>query len=60
MSSFIDPTEKRDVHCKVYCEYSLKKAILQYSYDHDMTFSEAGRKLWIDALNSQQANKEAT
>jgi hypothetical protein len=59
MSSFIDPTELRDSHCKVYVEYSLKKAVKKYAEEHDMTFSDAGRRLWINALNSECESKKA-
>lgn len=46
----IDPTEKRDQHCKIYVERSVKKEIDKYATLHGYTFSEAGRKLMIDAL----------
>jgi len=46
----IDPTEKRDQHCKIYVERSVKKEIDNYATLHGYTFSEAGRKLLIDAL----------
>lgn len=46
----IDPTEKRDQHCKIYVERSVKKEIDKYATIHGYSFSEAGRKLLIDAL----------
>lgn len=48
----IDPTEKRDQHCKIYVERSIKKEIDKYAMTHGYSFSEAGRKLLIDALQS--------
>lgn len=46
----IDPTEKRDQHCKIYVEKSLKREIDRYATLNGYSFSEAGRKLLIDAL----------
>jgi hypothetical protein len=46
----IEPTEKRDQHCKIYVERSVKKEIDKYATLHGYSFSEAGRKLLIDAL----------
>jgi hypothetical protein len=46
----IDPTEKRDQHCKIYVERSVKKEIDKYAMIHGYSFSEAGRKLLMDAL----------
>lgn len=49
----IDPTSKKDQHCKIYVEPEVKEAIEEYqvamNYD---SFSEAGRMLLIIALNS--------
>lgn len=47
----IDPTEKRDQHCKVYVESSVKKAIDKFATRNHMSFSEAGRHLMIYALD---------
>lgn len=48
----IDPTEHKDRHCKVYIEESLYKAIKKYQNDNYIySFSEAGRRLWLQALN---------
>ncbi len=49
----IDPTEKRDQHCKIYVEYSVKREIDRYAMKYGYSFSEAGRKLLIDALESK-------
>lgn len=46
----IDPTEKRDQHCKIYVESSVKKQINDYATKQGYTFSEAGRQLLIDGL----------
>ncbi len=47
----IDPTEHKDRHCKVYIEESLYKAIKDYQYKNGIySFSEAGRRLWLKAL----------
>lgn len=46
----IDPTEKRDQHCKIYVEKSMKKEIDKYATLHGYSFSEAGRKLLLEAL----------
>lgn len=47
----IEPTEKRDQHCKIYTEKSLKSEIDTYATKRGLSFSEAGRKLIIYALN---------
>lgn len=47
----IIPTEKRDQHCKIYVEKSLKDEIDKYAIKHHYSFSEAGRKLLIYALD---------
>lgn len=49
----IDPTEKRDQHCKIYVEKSVKRAIDKYAITRGYSFSEAGRRLLIDALESK-------
>lgn len=46
----IEPTEKRDQHCKIYVERSVKKEIDRYATRNAMSFSEAGRELMIYAL----------
>ena len=46
----IDPAEKRDQHCKIYVERSMKKVIDKYATLHGYSFSEAGRMLLNDAL----------
>ena len=46
----IDPTEKRDQHCKIYVERTVKKEIDAYATKNGYSFSEAGRKLLLDAL----------
>ena len=48
----INPIEKRDQHCKIYVEESLKKRVDDFAMKNHMSFSEAGRKLWVIALNS--------
>lgn len=48
----ITPTEHRDAHCKVYVEPSMKAEIQKFANEKGMTFSEAGRKLWLHALDS--------
>ena len=47
----IEPTEKRDQHCKIYTEKSLKSEIDTYATKRGLSFSEAGRRLIIYALN---------
>lgn len=47
----IDPTEKRDQHCKVYVERSVKTEIDAFATRNHMSFSEAGRHLMIYALD---------
>lgn len=47
----IDPTEKRDQHCKVYVERGVKTEIDKFATRHHMSFSEAGRHLMIYALD---------
>lgn len=42
--------EARSEHCKVYAEPTLKSKIQKYADRKGMTFSEAGRELWLDAL----------
>ena len=46
------PTELRDAHCKVYVEKTIKEEIQRFANERGMTFSEAGRKLWLEALDS--------
>ena len=46
----IPPTEKRDQHCKIYVERTVKKEIQDYANRMGYSFSEAGRKLLIYAL----------
>lgn len=53
----IIPTEKRDQHCKIYVEKSLKQEIDRYATQGDYSFSEAGRKLLIYALDAVQEGK---
>lgn len=48
----IDPTSKKDQHCKIYVEPELKKAIDKFQVQQKFSsFSEAGRALLIYALN---------
>jgi hypothetical protein len=42
--------EHRNAHCKIYVEPSVKKAIENYAIREGLTFSEAGRALWLSAL----------
>jgi hypothetical protein len=42
--------EQRNAHCKVYIEPTVKKAIQEFADREGMTFSEAGRELWLDAM----------
>ena len=51
----ITPTEHRDAHCKVYVEPSMKAEIQKFANEKGMTFSEAGRKLWLEALKDVNA-----
>lgn len=46
----IDPTEKRDQHCKIYVEKSVKNEIDKYAWKHHISFSEAGRRLLLAGL----------
>lgn len=46
--------ENRSSHCKIYVEPSLKKIIQQYAKNNGLTFSEAGRELWLDAIRDKQ------
>lgn len=48
----INPTEKRDQHCKIYVEKSLKTEINGFALRFNLSFSEAGRKLMILGLTS--------
>ena len=47
----INPTEKRDQHCKIYVEKSIKDEINNYATRHSLTFSEAGRDLLLAGLH---------
>lgn len=42
--------ENKSAHCKVYLEPSLKETIQNFAKNNRMTFSEAGRELWLIAL----------
>ena len=53
----IEPTEKRDQHCKIYTDKSLKKEIDAYATKRGLSFSEAGRKLIIYALEQVSEGK---
>lgn len=49
----IDPTETKSVHCKIYVEPSLDKAIKKFQLENDIfSFSEAGRDLLIKGLKA--------
>lgn len=49
----IDPTAPKDTHCKIYVERQLQNAVKQFQIREGLnSFSEAGRKLWIIALES--------
>ena len=50
--------ELRSEHCKIYAEPSLKKAVQDYADENRVTFSEAGRRLWVYALNLKNQKKE--
>lgn len=50
MAVHIEPTEKRDQHCKIYVEKSLKKEINKFAMERHMSFSEAGRVLILLGL----------
>ena len=43
-------TEPKSEHCKVYIEQSLKAIIQKYADARGITFSAAGRKLWLEAV----------
>lgn len=56
----IDPTEKRDQHCKLYLEPSVKKEIEKYQFAHGLlSFSEAGRRLILSGLSSEEQGRSA-
>jgi rRNA-processing protein FCF1 len=46
----INPTERRDQHCKIYVEKCVKKEIDKYATRNHLSFSEAGRNLMIYAI----------
>lgn len=47
----IEPTELRSEHAKSYIEKSLKARIFEYQRQRGLlTFSDAGRELWLIAL----------
>lgn len=48
----IEPTEKRDQHCKIYVEKSVKREIDKYALKHNMSFSQAGRNFLVYALEN--------
>lgn len=42
----IDPTQKKDQHCKIYLEKDVKEAVEVYQSQENLSsFSEAGRRL---------------
>ena len=46
------PVEVRSEHCKIYVEPTIKKEIERFQKErHIDSFSEAGRRLWIMALD---------
>ncbi len=47
----IDPTEKRDQHCKIYLEKTVKNEIYKIAYEKNMSFSEAGRMLILAGMD---------
>lgn len=47
--------ELRSEHCKIYVEPTIKKAIEKFASREGLTFSEAGRVLW---LNSNELRHE--
>lgn len=49
----IEPTEKRDQHCKIYLEKSVKNAIDRIAYEKHISFSEAGRMLILLGIESK-------
>lgn len=49
-----DPLELRDQHGKAYIEKSLKKRIQKYQHAKGfLSFSDAGRELWIKQLETE-------
>lgn len=49
----IGPTERKDVHCKIYVEESVAKAIAKFQDENGLSsFSEAGRRLLLDGLKA--------
>jgi hypothetical protein len=50
----VEPTELRDAHCKVYVEKTVKAEIQKFANEKGMTFSEAGRRLWLEALKAKK------
>jgi hypothetical protein len=42
--------EPKSAHCKVYVEPTVKDWIQKYADQQGMTFSEAGRELWLDSI----------
>lgn len=45
--------EPRSEHCKTYVEKTLKKAITNFAIREGLTFSEAGRELWLNSPELQ-------
>ena len=54
----INPTEKRDQHCKIYVEQSLKNYVDKYALKRRISFSEAGRELWIIGLKTIESTMD--
>ena len=45
--------EPKSAHCKIYVEPGLKQWIQDYADEKGMTFSEAGRDLWLDSIKTK-------
>lgn len=53
----IDPTSKKDQHCKIYVEPEVKEAIEKFQKECNYaSFSEAGRRLILEGLQSYDEN----
>lgn len=51
MALVIDPTQKRDQHCKIYLEKDVVDLIKAYQFRKGyLSFSEAGRQLLLEGL----------
>ena len=49
--------EPRSAHCKVYVEPTVKAEIQKFADREGLTFSEAGRELWLSSLHRMKEVK---